>query len=309
MWAKHKNNPGFTIVELLIVIVVIAILAAISIVAYNGIQNRANASAVSSALAQAAKKIAVWQVDNPNATPNDLALVGVINSSNVSYQYKPGTAGVYCITATSGNASYKVTDTTQPSDGVCAGHGRAGVPAITNLVTNPSIEISTAGWGPRKSATFSRSTVQKHSGLSSMMVVTPGADIDEGLNLTIGTGIVSSGIAGDHMASAWVMAPSGTLLRIFGEEYASNGTYVSGAATSFTANGAWQRVSVLKNIVSASSKVAVNIRTNSVSAVTYYVDDVMVTQSSQVYNYADGTFTDWDWNGQAHNASSSGPPI
>ena len=39
MWAKNKQ--GFTIVELLIVIVVIAILAAISIVAYNGIQQRA----------------------------------------------------------------------------------------------------------------------------------------------------------------------------------------------------------------------------------------------------------------------------
>lgn len=37
-----KNTTGFTIVELLIVIVVIAILASISIVAYNGIRQRAN---------------------------------------------------------------------------------------------------------------------------------------------------------------------------------------------------------------------------------------------------------------------------
>ena len=37
---------GFTIVELLIVIVVIAILAAISLVAYTGVQNSANDAAV-----------------------------------------------------------------------------------------------------------------------------------------------------------------------------------------------------------------------------------------------------------------------
>jgi prepilin-type N-terminal cleavage/methylation domain-containing protein len=37
----RDRQAGFTIVELLIVIVVIAILAAITIVAYNGIQNRA----------------------------------------------------------------------------------------------------------------------------------------------------------------------------------------------------------------------------------------------------------------------------
>ena len=45
-----KTSRAFTIVELLIVIVVIAILAAITVVAYNGIQTRAKASAVTETL-------------------------------------------------------------------------------------------------------------------------------------------------------------------------------------------------------------------------------------------------------------------
>ncbi len=55
---------GFTIVELLIVIVVIAILAAISVVAYAGIQDRARDSALRSDLTNAAKKLEVFNAIN-----------------------------------------------------------------------------------------------------------------------------------------------------------------------------------------------------------------------------------------------------
>ncbi len=41
-----KRSDAFTLVELLIVIVVIAILAALSIVAYNGVQEWARSSAL-----------------------------------------------------------------------------------------------------------------------------------------------------------------------------------------------------------------------------------------------------------------------
>ncbi len=59
MWAK-RNNRGFTIVELLIVIVVVAILAAITVVSYNGIQQRANNTAIISAASQTIKLVKAY---------------------------------------------------------------------------------------------------------------------------------------------------------------------------------------------------------------------------------------------------------
>ena len=63
MWAKYKQANGFTIVELLIVIVVIGILAAMTIVAFNGVQSRATEASIKSDLANAGKKIELLKVD------------------------------------------------------------------------------------------------------------------------------------------------------------------------------------------------------------------------------------------------------
>ncbi|MGH7218363.1 MAG: type II secretion system protein [Candidatus Microsaccharimonas sp.] len=57
------KNQGFTIVELLIVVVVIAILAAITIVSYNGITSQANASSAQSTAATVQKKIELYQAE------------------------------------------------------------------------------------------------------------------------------------------------------------------------------------------------------------------------------------------------------
>jgi prepilin-type N-terminal cleavage/methylation domain-containing protein len=60
-WAKTK--PGFTIVELLIVVVVIAILAAITVVSYNGIQARSQTSKINADIANLEKAILAARIN------------------------------------------------------------------------------------------------------------------------------------------------------------------------------------------------------------------------------------------------------
>ena len=58
-----KSEKGFTIVELLIVVVIIGILAAIVIVAYNGVTNRAKASKANSLATTVQKKAEAYNAE------------------------------------------------------------------------------------------------------------------------------------------------------------------------------------------------------------------------------------------------------
>ena len=138
---------GFTIVELLIVIVVIGILAGIVIVAYNGIQQRARVAAATSAAEQASKKIAIYVASNSDQVPPDLATAGLTSSANATYQYTPNTTVTpqnFCLTATANNVAMHVATGGTPTEGPCPGHPGTQVADLecpTGYITVPGSSL------------------------------------------------------------------------------------------------------------------------------------------------------------------------
>jgi len=123
------RTSGFTIVELLIVVVVIAVLAAITIVAFNGVQARARDSQRRSDVRAITKALELYKISNgayPAATPScwessnaasfmeylvagagsagiDSVPVDPVNNSSYYYSYCRYSAGVYNCDAARGD--------------------------------------------------------------------------------------------------------------------------------------------------------------------------------------------------------------
>ncbi len=337
-YSKASHQSGFTLIEILIVIVIIAILSVISIVAYNGIQNRARASEASSALTQAAKKIKVWQVENSGITPPDLAAVGVADNGNVTYQYKPGTTpGSYCITATSGTVSYKITENTQPAQGGCAGHGVGGVSAVTNLATDPRATTlsSTLGWitgrwhgsggsgtyatvsnasdGPNGIASYARKT---WSAPPSSMA----SSGDTGFNNTNARMIVSEGDT--YFISCYLRPSVVRNVQVGVYQYTSSGSAgvparLYGAGTTASPNQ-WVRITYSYTVPSGVGQISIvcdSAANTTGGAVNWAIGStldgtgLMIVKASGEYGYADGTSSNWDWNGTPNSSTSTGPAL
>lgn len=94
---SRQSRSGFTIVELLIVVVVIAILATISIVAYTGVQQRAYESHILSDLSSAAKQLHIYNAENGNfPTTSQIAS----NEIHMSFPGADGNNALVCLNNT-----------------------------------------------------------------------------------------------------------------------------------------------------------------------------------------------------------------
>lgn len=123
---KNRVTPAFTVIELIIVITVIGILASLTIVAYNGIQQNAHQSALMSNLDNSAA-IMAHDLNTNGAYPTSVAAAdggnGLPADSGTTYQYTVNNSAsppVFCLTGTNNNIVYYINSSTDtPKQGVC----------------------------------------------------------------------------------------------------------------------------------------------------------------------------------------------
>lgn len=151
----RKQSLGFTIIELLVVVVVIGVLATITTVVYSGIQNSAAAVVVQSDLRSASSELESEKLLNGNY-PADESLVndgrGLSHSSGTEYRYSVS-GNSYCLSAKSsreGVAFYHLSSVVgSVKEGLCPGHsfGGEGGGDVAVVPDAPTSVTASAGEG------------------------------------------------------------------------------------------------------------------------------------------------------------------
>jgi len=154
----HRRQ-GFTILELLIVIVVIGILAVLVVVAYKGVQRSAVTSSLISDLETASRQLAVDRVTRGGFADdlsqlNDSTGLRFNPNAQLYYSvYNDADPQDFCLTATLEDITYKITSDTPPVEGACSDQ-LPSAPALSTAVDSET--AITVSWDAVENASTYR---------------------------------------------------------------------------------------------------------------------------------------------------------
>lgn len=318
-WAKQS---GFTIVELLIVVVVIAILAAVTIIAYNGIQNRARTSAVSSAASQAGRQLLTYAPVNGDTYPTEAQFqlssfrLGTLklpeDTPEATYDYfVSDDQKSFCLSVTNTNASpeiaYAMTQEGSEVPGRC----------VENFVANPSFEVDRSGWyyntpGLHGMGGTPSTPTTGYTGQNALRYTFNGSGYFSGFGPYTQVANLSPGTP--YSMSVWVRASMAASYGIVAERRnasnASIGT-ISSSALSVGPSG-WTRIQLDIPPTTDLSKITFCIYGSASSVVSGdYVewDGAMLTAGAEATYYPVGADSNWAWKSTANTQPVFGPAL
>lgn len=134
------NKAGFTIIELLVVIVVIGILASITIVSYNGVTDRAKSVSAKSSASTVAQKAELYRIENGSYPTNYDQLSGAGAVGQV-YQVSGVTFSETVLTSAPAEPSTLVLTKCDSTDGSVGGAGVEVIYWDYNAATTAAFEI------------------------------------------------------------------------------------------------------------------------------------------------------------------------